>query len=185
MQCGRLPNAPFVIPTGPTRISIPSLRAPPTRDLGAAGDRVGGVRVAVRIAPRPVLARDRQLELEPLVVRLQVLVGDRPVLPHPVARADLEVGRVKARAVAGVVDHRAADAVPAVVLAELDRVGSADDPLLGPVQPVRARLVGHPVLVRVPERPGLEHDHLPAAAREPLRERASAGAGADDHEVDG
>ena len=139
----------------------------------------------MRVAPRPVVAGDRQLELEPLVVRLEVLVGDRPVLPHPVARADLEVGRMEAGAVARVVDHRAADAVTAVVLAELDRVGSADDPLLVPVQPVRAGLVGHPVLVRVPERAGLEHDHLPAAAREPLRERAAAGAGADDHQVDG
>ena len=28
MQCGRLPKLPFVIATGPTRISIPHLRAP-------------------------------------------------------------------------------------------------------------------------------------------------------------
>ena len=28
MQCGRLPNTPFVIATGPTRISIPCSRAP-------------------------------------------------------------------------------------------------------------------------------------------------------------
>ena len=153
--------------------------------VGAAGDRVRGVRIAVRISPRPVLAGHRQLELEPLVVRLEILVGDRPVRPHAVARVHLEVGRMEARAVAGVVDHRAADAVTAVVLAELDRIRSADDPVLGPVQPVRARLVRHPVLVRIPERPGLEHDHLPPAAREPLRQRPAAGAGADDHHVDG
>ena len=28
MQCGRLPNCPLAIATGPTRISIPRLRAP-------------------------------------------------------------------------------------------------------------------------------------------------------------
>ena len=87
------------------------------------------MRIAVRVAPRPVIARDRELELEPLVVRLEIFVGDRPVLPHPVTRSDLEVRRVKARAVAGVVDHRTADAMAAVVLAELDRIRAADDPL--------------------------------------------------------
>src|SRR6185312_1384524 len=44
MQCGRLPNAPFVIETGPTRISTPRLRAPshafaaaPDTGCGACG----------------------------------------------------------------------------------------------------------------------------------------------------
>ena len=171
MQCGRLPNAPLVIPTGPTRISIPSLRAPGPGHLGPAGDRVGGVGIAVRVAPWPPLAGDRQLELESLVVGLEVLVGDRPVLPNPVAGADLEVGGVKARAVAGVVDHRAADPVAGVVLAQLDRVAAADHPILRPVDLVRAGLVGDPVLVGIPERARLEHDDLPAAAGEPLGER--------------
>ena len=56
--------------------------------------------------------------------------------------------------------------------------------LVGPVEPVRARLVGDPVLVGIPERPGLEHHHLPAAPGQALGERAAARAGADDHQVD-
>ena len=40
------------------------------RRLGAAGDRMGGVRICVRVAPRPRFAGDGQLELETLVVRL-------------------------------------------------------------------------------------------------------------------
>ena len=51
------------------------------------------VRVGVRVAPGPVLAGDRQLELDPLEGRLQVGVGDRPVDGDAVARAHLEVGR--------------------------------------------------------------------------------------------
>ena len=142
------------------------------------------MRVAVRVAPRPELAGDGQLALEPLVVGLQVLVGDRPVGGHAVARVDLEVGGVKARRVPGVVDHRAAHAAPAVVLAELDRVLAADDPRLGPVQLVCAGLVGDPVLVGVPERPGLQDQHPPAPPGEALRERRAAGARADDQHVD-
>ena len=171
MQCGPVAEAAVGDPHRPDAHLDPELARSRPRDLGPAGDRVGGVRVAVRVAPRPVLAGHRQLELEPLVVGLQVLVGDRPVLPHPVARADLEVGGMKARAVAGVVDHRAADAVAGVVLAELDRVLAADDPLLGPVELVRAGLVGDPVLVGIPERARLEHHHLPAAAGQPLGQR--------------
>src|SRR3981081_3724544 len=92
---------------------------------------------------------------------------------------------MKARAVAGVVDPRAADSVPGVVLAELDRVAAADDPLLGPVQLVRSGLVGDPVAVGVPERALLEHHDLPAAASEALGERPAPGAGADDRQVYG
>jgi hypothetical protein len=90
----------------------------------------------MRIAPRPVFAGDWKLELEALVVRLEILVADRPVLPHAVAATDLEVGGMEPRAVAGVVDHRAADSVAAVVLPELDGIRSARDALIGPVQPV-------------------------------------------------
>ena len=122
MQCGRLPKAPFVIETGPTRISMPHVARALPGDRRGARDRVRRVRVAVRVAPRPVLARDRQLALDPLERRLQVAVGDRPVGADAVAGAGLEVGRVEARRVAGEVRHRAADADARVVLAHLDRV---------------------------------------------------------------
>ena len=91
---------------------------------------------------------------------------------------------MKARRVARVVDHRAADAVAGVVLAELDGILAADHARRGPVELVLAGLVGDPVAVGVPERAGLEHDDPPAAAREALGERRAAGARADDHHVD-
>ena len=184
MQCGRCPKRAVGDPDrADAHLDPQAARALP-RAQRAGADRVRAVRVAVRVAPRPALPGDRQLALEPLVVGLQLLVGDRPVGGDAVAGADLEVGGVKARGEAGVVDHRAADAAAAVVLAELDRVLAADHPRLGPVELVRAGLVGDPVLVGVPERPGLQHEDPPASAREALGERRAAGAGADDQHVD-
>ena len=55
--------------------------------IGAAGHRVRRVRVAVWVAPRPVLAGDRQLGLDALVVGPELAVGDRPVGADPVAAA--------------------------------------------------------------------------------------------------
>src|SRR3954468_5320673 len=81
--------------------------------------------------------------------------------------------------------HRAADALTRVVLSQLDRVVAADDPLVGPVERVRALLVADPVAVRVPERALLEHAALPACASQTLREHEPASAGADDEQVDG
>jgi len=95
----------------------------------------------MRVPPGPPFAGDRQLTLQALVVGLQVLIADWPVGGDSIAGVDLEVGGVKARGEPRVVDHRAADAAPAVVLAQLDRVLPADDPLLGPVEGVRASLV--------------------------------------------
>jgi len=136
------------------------------------------------VAPRPVLSGHRQLALDPLVVRSQVVVRDRPVRAHAVEAVGVEVGGVEPGAVAGVVHHRPADAATGVVAAHRDRVGAADDPLLRPVQLVRAGLVAHPVLVGVPERARLEDDDLPAVPGQPLGEHRPAGAGADDDEVD-
>ena len=153
------------------------------RPLGGAAHRMRCVRVAVRIAPGPLLARHRQLAFDALVVRLQIRIGDRPVGPDAVRRRDREVGRVEARRVAGVVHHRAADAVTRVVLPHLDRVVSADDPLVVPVEVRRTLLVGDPVGVGIPERPPLEHDDAPSGAGEPLGENAATRATADDHDV--
>ena len=150
-----------------------------------ARDRMRPVRVGVRVAPRPVLPGHGQLALEPLEGGLQVPVGDRPVGADPVARADLEVGGMEARRVAGEVRHRPADADPRVVLAHLDRVVSPDDARVRPVDRGRGLLVGDPVAVRVPERPLLQDHDPPPRARKPLRQRDPAGARAHDDEVDG
>ena len=100
-----------------------------------------GERVAVRVAPRPVLSGDRELGLDLLVVWPQVPIVDRPVDTHSVIGCGGEVGGVEAGRVARVVDHRSADAAAGVVLPELDRVVAADDALLRPVELVRAGLV--------------------------------------------
>ena len=136
---------------------------------------MGRVGVPVRDAPRPVLARDRQLRLDALVV----LAADRrsaigQSAPTPSRVKVSKSDGWKRGDVAGEVDHRAADAVAGVVLAELDRIVAADHPIRGPVQLVRPRLIGDPVAVGIPERPGLEHDDLPAPSRQALRERAAA-----------
>ena len=71
----------------------------------AARDGMRGVRVAVRVSPRPVLAGNRELALQALVVGSQLPVGNGPVGAHAVAAFDLEVGGVEAGRVAGVVGH--------------------------------------------------------------------------------
>ncbi len=162
----------------------PQAPGPLPRLERAGADGVRAVRIVVGVAPGPEFAGDGQLTLQALVMGLQVLVGDWPVGCYSIAGVDLEVGGVKARGEAGVVDHRPTDAAAAVVLAELHRVIAADDALLGPVQRVCARLVRDPIFVRVPEGPGLQHEHTPALAGETLRERCAASARTDDQHVD-
>ena len=169
-------------------------RADPGLDAGLAGaaqehlavaaHRVRPVRVGVRVAPRPVLAGDRQLLLDLLVVGPQVGVADRPVRADPVVGPGGEVTGVEPRRVAGVVHHRPAHAPARVVRAERHRVSAVDHPRLGPVQVVRARLVADPVGVGIPERPGVQRDDPPAPAGHPLRERGPARAAAHDGQVD-
>ena len=162
----------------------PARQCPRAQRRRRPGDRVRGERVAVRMPPRPVLPGHGQLPLDPLVVRAQVGVTDRPVRADPVVGEGGKVAGVEARGVAGVVDHRAAHPAPGVVLAQLDRVGSADHPLLGPVQVVAARLVGHPVLIGMPERARLQDHDLPAAPGQALGQHRAARACADDDQVD-
>ena len=71
----------------------------------ARPDRMRGVRVAVRVSPGPVLAGNRELALEALVVGSQLPVGNGPVGAHAVEAFNLEVGGVEAGRVAGVVGH--------------------------------------------------------------------------------
>jgi len=109
--------------------------------FGRPADRVRAVRIAVRIAPRPVLTGHGKLLLQALVVALELGIADRPVRADPVARHRLEVRRVKARNVAGEMHHRAADAPARVVLAQLNRIVPTDDPRVVPVDVLRALLV--------------------------------------------
>ena len=152
--------------------------------LAVAAHRVRPVRVAVRVAPGPVLARDRQFLLDRPVVRQQVAVAERPVRAHPVLAEGGEVAGMEARRVARVVHHGAAHAAARVVRAERHRVGPADHPRLGPVQVMRRGLVAEPVGVRVPERPGVQGGHPPAGPGQPLQQHRAACPAAHDDQVD-
>src|SRR5262249_46516609 len=65
MQCGRCPNEPFVIATGPTRISIPYSRPPLQATDAAPAHGVRAVRIGVRVPPWPVLSSNGKLEPDP------------------------------------------------------------------------------------------------------------------------
>ena len=136
------------------------------------------------VAPRPVLAGHGQFAFDGLVVRADLLVVDRPVGAHPVETVGVEIGRMEARGVSGVVHHRPAHAAAGVVFAHLDRVGAADDPFLVPVQLVRSGLVGDPVLVGMPERAGFDDHDPPSGPGQTLGQHRPSGAGADDADVD-
>ena len=157
---------------------------PPLEDLAVAAHGVRRVRVAVRVAPRPVLAGDGQLLLDLLVEGAQVGVADRPVGADAVVAQHGEVARMEARGVAGVVHHRPADTAARVVGAHRDGVAAADLARVGPVEGVRATLVGDPVGVGVPERAGVEAHDAPAGAGQALGQDAAARTGAHDDEVD-
>ena len=157
---------------------------PADEDLPIAAQGLGRIRVTMRIAPGPRLTGDRELFLDRLVVGLEVLVADGPVGPYPITGGGLEVRGVKARCVAGVVDHRSPDAASRVVGAERNRVGPADDPRLGPIEAMRTPLVADPVGIGIPERAGIEtHDGDPGAGQA-LDEGGSPGPAADDDHVD-
>ena len=172
MQCGRLPKTPLGIADRPDAHLDPRRAGAGAGAVGAAGDRVRGVRVAVRVTPRPVLAGDRQLGLDALVVRLELLVGDRPVGADPVARCGSRSrrGESAARSRRSGPSSRRRRARSCSCPA---RPGSlaADHPLGRPVELVAAGLVGDPVAVGVPERPGLEDHDPPAAPRQALGQR--------------
>ena len=78
----------------------------------------------------------------------------------------------------------AADALAAVVRAELDRVVAAGDPLPEPEQLVLRSLVRCEILERTPERAGIEPDHRKPVFGELAGQRAAARPGADDREID-
>ena len=150
-----------------------------------AAHGVGTVGVAVRIAPGVISrAGDRHLELQLLVIRLDVFVGDGPVGAHAVPGVDLEVGGMEARREGGPVNGASADAFAAVVGAERERIGAAGNARVVPVELVRALFVADPVPLGIPERARLQTDNVEAGAGQTLQKYAACGTDADDHEVD-
>src|SRR5204863_472912 len=84
MQWGRFPKLPLVIPTGPTRISIPSFSAPPRAERAATGARANDRqidRIAVVVVRHPLgrnlAAMDVEQESGVVVRRPQCAAGER------------------------------------------------------------------------------------------------------------
>src|SRR4051794_21370768 len=78
----------------------------------------------------------------------------------------------------------AADALAAIVRAELDRVVAADDARPEPEQLLLRFLVRGEVFERAPERAGIEPDHRKPVFGQFAGHRPAAGAGPDDREID-
>ena len=114
-------------------------------DLEAAGAdrqrRQRRILAAGRVGRVAAHARDAEVPVAPLVVRQQLVVGQRPVVGDAVERADAEVRRQHPRPGAGEDQHRAADR------REHQRrdlgVGLVDRVVLGQAADVRA---GRPLL---------------------------------------
>src|SRR5579883_1297709 len=91
----------------------------------------------------------------------------------------MEAGR-ESRPVNGASAH----AFATVIGAESQRVCTADDSKVLPVQVVGAGFVAYPVLFAIPEGAGVETDDFEAGAREALQHDATTRAYADDYEID-
>ena len=128
-----------------------------------------------------------------IVVRLEVGIGDRPVVGHAVEAPDLEVRRVKARRVCGPVDGAAADRVEHqrrdVGLAVVHRI------VLGQAADIRVEAEARGsaefpvceagrVLLRLLPSALLEAQNAEPGIREPPGHRRAGGTGADDQNVD-
>jgi hypothetical protein len=161
----------------------PELAGTAQEDLAVPADRMRPVRVTVRITPRPALPGDRQLLLDLFVIGAKLRIAERPVGADSIKAARGEVARVKARRVARVVDHRAADAPAGVVRPHRHWIVARDHPGICPVQVVGACLVAHPVSVGIPERPRIQRRHPPAGPGQPLQQHRAARAAAHDHQV--
>ena len=161
-------------------------------------DAVGLVRDAFHRSEDP----DEAIEL--VVVRLDLVVGDRPVVADAVEAAALEVVRAPAQRDAPPVVGAAAEHPPAKPVergAPRLRVGLALDvpaadaavelaERLGRRGGAAARRIVRPrrhlrVLGGVPHPAGLEHDDVGAGLAQHLGGHAAAGAGADDADVVG
>src|SRR6185437_14557433 len=96
--------------------------------------------LAIRIALAPPAPRiferagDLQRFLGLLVIRLELVEADRPVAAVAEHRLALEPLRPPAQRDHRVMDCAPADSAPAIVRSELDRVGAAGDPVVGPVE---------------------------------------------------
>src|SRR5688500_18824779 len=126
---------------------------------------------------------DLQHVLGLLVVRLHLVPRTWPIDRITEAAARLEPFRAETRHQHREMHGAAADAASAVVRTKLDRIVAGDDAFVPPVQLLLFLLVRGEVFQGAPERSGVEGDNAKPGGGELVRERAAAGAGADDREV--
>ncbi len=109
---------------------------------------------------------------------------DRPIDRIPELRARLEPLRTAAQRHHLKMHGAAADALSAVVRAELDRVVAAGDPRPKPEQLLLRFLVGGEILERAPERAGVEPDHRKPVLGQLAGQGPAARPGPDNREID-
>ena len=175
MQCGRLPKVPLgIADRADAHLDARLQRAPRAPCRPRRRDRVRRVRIAVRVAPRPVLAGDRQLALDALVVGLAA----------PSRRSASRRRRRRACAPRSRRDGSAACSPRSGSSSRRRRGRSCSCPARpGPRRRSRAarssRACAEPASsetqsrVGIPERPGLDDHDPPAAAGKALGERRS------------
>ena len=147
------------------------VRAAANQHIANAAQWMRPIRMTMRIAPgKPGRAGNRNFPLQQLVVRLQVPIGDGPVGADPIFGVDAKVGGMKARRESSPVNRASAHAFAAVIRAERERMRSAGDTQIVPIELVRAFFVADPVLLRIPERTCFQRDHTKPRPRQTLHQ---------------
>jgi hypothetical protein len=133
---------------------------------------------------KPRRTRDRDLPLEELIVRFNLAVRNWPVGSNAVPRIHLEVRWMEARRERCPVHRASADSLAGVVVAERQRVFSAGDSEVVPIELVRTGLIRYPVALGIPERTCLETYDREARPGETLEQYSTRRAYPDEGEVD-
>ncbi len=113
---------------------------------------MGAIGITMRMAPGIVgWARNRHLDFELFVVGPKNFVGDRPVHADTVASTNFEVGWMEAGRERSPVHRAAAYSAATVVGSQRQRILSARDAGIFPIELMRSGFVGNPVALGIPE----------------------------------
>jgi hypothetical protein len=127
---------------------------------------------------------DRQGPFGLTIVAPHLTPIERPVGPVAKHRAGLEPFRPKTQRHHGEVHCRASHSLAAVLASHGHPVVAFDDPVVGPVEFVLLGFVRSEVVERAKERAGVERDDGKALFGKSCSQRASAGPGSNDGEID-
>ena len=142
----------------------------PAPGVADTSQRMWPIGIAVRIAPRkPCRSGDRNFSLQQFVVGLQIPVGHGPIGTHTILGVDPEIRRMKPRSECCPVNRSASYALAAVVRTQCQRMGSAGDAQVIPIEFVRHLSHRSPSLFPYPRR-----GRLPSAPPEIQLEKDAA-----------